>query len=108
MSPNNPNSKYDACDIVAEWLDNQVADLGWCETRRSYAREIGKFSADYELHNLLISISAWNRGNCLDIDVLDTRTLAITMLCAGPCDQQERLLDRWNSLRERLKAVLQG
>lgn len=103
MSRNHANTQYDACDIVADWLDNKNTDIGWREVQRNHDRQIGKFVAGYEIHNLLISIAAWTHASCLDIDVLDKRTGAITMHCVGPCEQQEDLLDRLNRLQKRIK-----
>lgn len=105
MPHNSGNTKYDACAVVAEWLDNQATDIGWLQVKRSYDRQIGKLVAGYEVHSFLISISAWTRGNCLDVDLLDTRTGAITMHCSGPCNQHGELVARLHSLRERIKTA---
>lgn len=101
----NVSAKFDVCDVVANWLDSQVTDIGWRESRRSHDHEIDKLVACYEIRNLVISITAWTQGNCLDIDVLDTRTGAIPMCCAGPYDTQGEVLARLNGLQEMIRAA---
>jgi len=71
------NTPFNACDIVATWLDDAMADIGWRELMRNDDRTIGKLVAGYEMHGLLISISAWTQGNCLDVDVLDIQSNAV-------------------------------
>jgi len=103
MSHNNFNSEYDACDIVNGWLDDKITGTGWREVMRNYDRKMGKLVAGYETDRFLISISAWTQGNCLDVDVLDKHTRAITMHCVGPCEQRGEVLTRLNRLTERIK-----
>jgi len=97
------NAPFNACDIVATWLDATMADIGWRELMRNDDRTIGKLVAGYEIHGLLISISAWTQGNCLDVDVLDTQSNAITLLCVGPCEHPGEVLARLDRLQQRIK-----
>jgi hypothetical protein len=99
----NNNTPFNAFDMVATWLDDAIADIGWRELMRNDDRTIGKLVAGYEIHGLLISISAWIQGNCLDIDVLDTQSNAITLLCAGPCEHPEEVLARLDRLQQLIK-----
>jgi len=74
MAQDNSKSESDACDLVNGWLDANISRTGWRELSRIHDRELRKSVAGYETDHLLISISAWTQGNCLDIDVLDKRT----------------------------------
>jgi hypothetical protein len=99
----NNTTPFNACDIVGRWLDNTMADIGWRELMRNDDRRIGKLVAGYEIHGLLISICAWIQGNCLDIDVLDTQSKAITLLCVGPCEHLGEILARLDRLQQRIQ-----
>lgn len=103
MAHDNSNSEYDACDLVNGWLEENIASTGWRELSRIHDRELRKLVASYETDHLLISISAWTQGNCLDIDVLDKPTRTITMLCVGACAERNEVLARLHSLLEQIR-----
>ena len=93
-----------ACDLVASWLDANTARLGLREVgaqrRRDESR--GTFSAGYETDSHVISVAVWERGHCLDIDMLSKATKSGEMLCAGPCSNEFEIQERLELLQRRL------
>jgi hypothetical protein len=68
------------------------------ELRFEQSEKIAKFAAGYELPGYLVTVTAWDNASCLDIDVLESRSGTVQMLCAGPCAGGAELLARLHKL----------
>ena len=62
------------------------------------AASIAKLSAGYDVPGYRISVTAWDNASCLDIDVLETRSGGVRMLCAGATSGEADILARLDAL----------
>ena len=86
------------CDIVESWLEENAGPLGWRAIRLGRDHERGTLAARYELPGALVSISAWEQGFSLDVDVLVRATGTVQMLYAGPCVSSNVAIGRLSTI----------
>jgi hypothetical protein len=93
-----------ACDIVQAWLKHNAKYLGIERQLESLTGPLRKLTAGYETPTHLIFISAADNGSCIDIDTLDKATKTVEMISAGGCKDQADILNRLDTLIQRLVA----
>jgi hypothetical protein len=79
---------------VARWLDENAPRLKLVQVRRDVIANPAKLHAGYEVASFLVSVTAWERGACLDIDVLDKNNGKIAMIGQGECAGTSGVLER--------------
>jgi hypothetical protein len=82
---------------VARWLEENVSRLGLVQIRYEVIENPAKLHAGYERSNFLISVTAWEQGACLDVEILDKTTRAIEIVVQGPCKSQVDVIERLNA-----------
>jgi hypothetical protein len=77
------------------------------QTFRSQLRvdaEIGKLVIEIETPNHVALVEAWEHASCLDVTIVDARSLASTSLAAGPCSNEAQVNERLAALCATLQA----
>jgi hypothetical protein len=82
------------CDFLEAWLVVNVLRLGWQEVRFRRDTARGTITAGYQHLDCLFSVSGWEKGCCLDIDVLVRSTSSGHIVGAGPCANREVAAER--------------
>ena len=85
------------CDFIQAWLEANAARLRWTRARFSRDAELGTIAAGYEHLDCPFSVSGWENGCCLDIDVLTRSTGASHIVGAGPCANRDAAVERLES-----------
>jgi hypothetical protein len=88
------NSAPSFCDFLQAWLEANAARLGWTQVRLVRDAERGTIAAGYEHLDCLFSVSGWENGCCLDVDVLTRSAGSGHIVGAGPCANHEVALER--------------
>ncbi len=92
-----------ACDVVESWLRANAVRLGWTERQFKRRHELGQFAAAYEVDDLLFTFAAWDNANCFDIDLIDTRTRAAEIICAGPTAGKREIVEKIEAFVARIE-----
>jgi hypothetical protein len=92
------------CDLVQAWLCISGGRLGREISPVHRTAEPSKLHAGYETPTLLVSVTAWDNGRCLDIDVMDKATREGRIVAAGPCSDDAALLSRLEDFARTLDA----
>ena len=100
-----PTEEPNTCDIVQAWLSANSARLGRQTSLVRRSLEPLKLNAQFETPAFLISITAWDRARCLDIDVMDKATNEGRIVAAGPCSDTASLLTRLEDFAKTLDAL---
>jgi hypothetical protein len=92
------------CDLVQAWLATNGGRLGREISPLRRTAEPSKLHAGYETTTLLVSVTAWDDGRCLDIDVMDKATKQGRIVASGPCSDGAALLSRLEDFAQILDA----
>ena len=91
--------------VAAEW-----AAIGPALAAQNFVFQIHisaglrKLAIEIETPTHVALVEAWEHANCLDATVMDARSLASTMLAAGPCTSEAQVSERLAALCARLQA----
>lgn len=69
-------------------------------------QSIGKMGIEVRSNAYLVSIGAWENARCLDVDVMRIRDKSVSMLSAGPCEDNAQVELRLKELCHVIEASL--